>query len=366
METVLHQLLQEVNTKNRHDVVDTYYRILCTSPKEIPKIDSFYRLPLKNILEIVSKFDFYEMDQKEVLNIVLDIIKNTIDNHSNEEETLFLLNRIPIDIIEPSYDDCIQILSCFTNCVTCARLALQVTFPDIDYDLQIQERDIEIRKNVKEINDLKKQIANMSPSETQKPEKATADIFSACKHGNLESVRYLIENEGYSPLKKNSDGSTLLHIAVSSNRLDIIKYLIEVQKVDPNIHGFFGYTPLHIAAYCNFLDAVKYLIEKAGADKNAINQSGNMPIHNAATDGRLEIVKYLVEKAHVDINSKGNYQMTPLHCASYKGHINVVKYLVSKGADKHALTTQNKTPADVACDWCTDKSKADTIRQILK
>ena len=112
----------------------------------------------------------------------------------------------------------------------------------------------------------------------------------------------------------------MLHDAAESGNLDLVKYLVEEKNLDVKAKSESGYTVLHSAAWNGNLEMVKYLI-KNGADVNAKSESGRTVLHSAAS-GNLDLVKYLVEEKKLDVNAKeevygakSKYSRTPANVA---------------------------------------------------
>ena len=81
------------------------------------KEKQFFSLPLNNILNIVSKTNLSEQeDQEDPISLIKTIITQTIENHSEEKETLLLLSSIKTNDIELTLEQCVDILSLFTQC----------------------------------------------------------------------------------------------------------------------------------------------------------------------------------------------------------------------------------------------------------
>ncbi|KAL5483958.1 hypothetical protein EMCRGX_G020379 [Ephydatia muelleri] len=109
--------------------------------------------------------------------------------------------------------------------------------------------------------------------------------------------KYLIEKKGYDQMRKNEQGNTPLHMAAIGGNLDIMKYLIEERKCCPESLGQWGRIPLHHASEDDKnLVMVKYLVEKHGCDPCRKDEQGNAPLHLAAMTGSLNILRYFVEK----------------------------------------------------------------------
>ncbi len=148
-------------------------------------------------------------------------------------------------------------------------------------------------------------------------------IYKSCGDGNLDMVKYLVEEQG---LDIHMENERILYIACCNNNLDIVKYLVK--------HGAKIYKkrkPI-ICDVCksNNLDVLKYLVEER---KYSIHMGNDLPLRNACKYGyyNLDVVKYLVEHgADIHVNNE-----EPLHNACYKNDLDIVKYLVENGADIH-------------------------------
>ena len=51
-------------------------------------------------------------------------------------------------------------------------------------------------------------------------------IHYAAKGGQIETLKYFIEEKGYDPISQGRDGWTTLHIAAQFNQLEVVEYLI--------------------------------------------------------------------------------------------------------------------------------------------
>ncbi len=123
---------------------------------------------------------------------------------------------------------------------------------------------------------------------------------------SLEMTKYLME-VGSQEISKG------LHSAASKGNLDIIKYLVE-NNADIEIKNKTGQTPLIIASMNNQLDILDYLLERK-ADTETKDNDMMTALHWASKEGHLEIVKHLIEKgANIDETESNGF--TTLHLAS--------------------------------------------------
>lgn len=125
-----------------------------------------------------------------------------------------------------------------------------------------------------------------------------SDIFTACKRGDLDDVKQIIEKNPGTVGEKDAKGMTPLHWASHYARLDVMKYLIDHK-----------------------------------ADVNALNENGESPIFNAILSGKTEGVKLLID-SNADINIRNKTGKTPLGFARFykKKEADIIQLLKMKRA----------------------------------
>ena len=117
VEQVVEKLKNEINERNRKDIIDNLEEMLSENVKEISKNENFFQLPLKNIFSVISKINFNSIGESDDrYEILQNIIKNTINSHYEEKETLLILQNVDISQLSLSYEKIISILGLFTNC----------------------------------------------------------------------------------------------------------------------------------------------------------------------------------------------------------------------------------------------------------
>ena len=266
-------------------------------------------------------------EKGNILTILQNFIRNTIKAHSEEKESLMLLQNINTSDIPLSYEEVLSILGLFTNCqiLQCLYTLYKENqqLPQKDYDYELNQKDREIEKQRQKIKELESKTKIDFQHITEKPKDFESDIFKACKEGKLASVQWLIEKENIDKNIRDKFHNTPIHIASLNGHLQIVQYLIDVQNVDKEIKGFHERTPLH----------------------------------HACKNGKFPIVEYLISKgANVEESEENGW--TPLHFVSCYGKIDIIKYLISKGANKNAKNKSGKTPYD----YCHDLE----IKNLLK
>ena len=325
MLTIIKKISNEINEKNRPDVIETFKEVLVDGFELTAQEKTFYSLPLELIFDVISKVDFssFECDA----SLLKTIVKNTVSSYPNIKETLYLLHFIKANCIPLTLNDCVGVLSLFDNSELCIRLGElydEIDSPslEVDYDIKLKEKEEEIKSlqflvnNLKEPNEKHK---DGSPNDLnpKKPEDFERNIFIAAKGGKLSSIQYLIEKEDVNINKK----------AVNNYDKQLIKK---------------GDSVLHIACFNNHLPIVEYLIKK-GAEIDIKDSNGKTPLHIACEKGYLPIVEYLLDKDS-DIEAKDNEETTPLHFACRFGHLQAVQCLIEKGADIEAKDCIQQSP----------------------
>lgn len=141
--------------------------------------------------------------------------------------------------------------------------------------------------------------------------------------------RWLFGKGDISVHSRDGAGDTLLHHACRYGDLESARILIDA-GADVNATGEHGATPLHMAAKNGTSpELVRYLLEK-GAFIEARDANNDRPIH-LAIPLKDSVVQLLVD-AGVDVNAKGALGMTALHIAAAEGSELTVGLLLENGA----------------------------------
>ena len=123
-------------------------------------------------------------------------------------------------------------------------------------------------------------------------------LHLACQNGKMDTVKYLIEEKKSKIEGKCKLGRTLLHYACKGQNLDVIKYLVEEKGLSPKVSDKEGMTPLHLSGGIANLDIVTFLIEHENDDTFLFKKDnkGRSLLHHVCRSGRLEVLRYLIEE----------------------------------------------------------------------
>ncbi len=183
-------------------------------------------------------------------------------------------------------------------------------------------------------------------------------IHLACRVGNPDMVRMLLEKGVDVNLRGGVNEITPLHVAVAENHVDVVVCLLE-RGADVNARDRRLNAPLHSAKSCE----IAQTLIAHGADVNAQNDFGETPIF-AQRDPK--IIELLLENG-AQVNVACNSGETPLHralqSAAYPYRFGamadsdhaiavvgqIVALLVAHGADVNAAARKGATPLHYAC-----------------
>ncbi|KAH0173560.1 hypothetical protein KCU67_g1212, partial [Aureobasidium melanogenum] len=170
-------------------------------------------------------------------------------------------------------------------------------------------------------------------------------LFLATEHGDLETVRVLLE---YGPIgsvrMRGLNGATLLHRAAWRNYADLVELLLD-KAADPNAQDDLGQTPWSQNFRLEFKDVLQALL-RGGANPNERDPEGRSTLYFAAAGGHLANVKLNLE-CGVDPSMKTACGWTPLHWAASNGHFHCVQALLDAGAEPSTVSDQSVTPLDM-------------------
>jgi len=147
----------------------------------------------------------------------------------------------------------------------------------------------------------------------------------------------------------DSDGRTVLHLAVrSSSRPEIMSCLIDAGADAEALDGY-GRTVLHLAVRSSSRPEIVSCLIDAGADVEALDKHGRTVLHLAVRmNSRSEIVSCLID-AGADVEALDDQGRTVLHLAvGINSCPDIVICLIDAGADIKALDSDGRTVLQIA------------------
>lgn len=166
-------------------------------------------------------------------------------------------------------------------------------------------------------------------------------LICAVNVGNVENVRYLLDQGADINFIYEKISRAAIHEAVYVKKPEVVKVLIE-KGANINLksakHGY----PLHMAIENNS-DTILGLLLKAGVNVDVANRLNRPPMASACYLNKLGAVKLLLEHGcSINFFSAEGYNL--LHYAIIPGSFEVAEYLISINSN---IQMQNGTPSYV-------------------
>ena len=173
-----------------------------------------------------------------------------------------------------------------------------------------------------------------------------------CQYGTLEYMKQLVEEKEVDPNQQNNK-AVLVHTACKHGNLKILEYLIRDMKFKMS----YGNTALHHACGASQLQVVRFLIESNLCEITAENLSGETPVHAACAAPQPSLAVIELVSENCDPNCKTKKGDTPLHMACKGGSVELVKYLKVRGSDPNIANNDHKLPLHHACEHSLEMVK---------
>ena len=118
--------------------------------------------------------------------------------------------------------------------------------------------------------------------------------MKAVKYGRCETVKSLISDYGCDISIKDSNGYSLLHIAIVEGHMEMFEMFVSEFGMSPIVIDGDGNTPLMLVMKKEKNELVLALLEKYSCGSNTKDNEGNSPLHVACMKGNLAIFQALV------------------------------------------------------------------------
>ena len=183
----------------------------------------------------------------------------------------------------------------------------------------------------------------------------------ACVSGNLELVRYLVDEVKVDSRSTNNKMQNALHVAVAYGRSNLVDFLLISCRLDPRESDALMKTPTLTAAEngddqmlrrlreadvpfdhktitratkSGSISCIRYLLEECNMDAHIRDPEGKSLLMLAAESGHLKLVTYLAEQHQLSLSAVSSQRRNVLHYATDRGHVDVAQYLISKSREQ--------------------------------
>ncbi|ORY74648.1 ankyrin, partial [Neocallimastix californiae] len=172
-------------------------------------------------------------------------------------------------------------------------------------------------------------------------------LITAFSTNNMSIFKYLLEH-GANCNIKNSNGSSLLSLAVHKGKYDAIKLMLNQQQFINNINANSS-TSTSTTITQNALDIVMLLAEYGinhNIDMNGINGNGDTPLTLAYRLKYRTVFRYLL--CYLDINQKDRQGNNVLYYAIDSEDIETIQYLIRNKVDVNSKNIYGVSCLDFA------------------
>jgi ankyrin repeat protein len=161
---------------------------------------------------------------------------------------------------------------------------------ELTEEQKIEQRD---KNNKIALEDLKEELKNKAFEINSQLKDGRTPLFFSAANGNIDAVKFLVENGANLEIAEYDMGNTPLMAAISINHMEMCLYLI---SKGANIHAKNknGDTPIHFATILGNYSMLK-LLHRLGCDINEKNNEGNSCILYAVGNNFIECFKYLID-----------------------------------------------------------------------
>ncbi|XP_038079141.1 espin-like [Patiria miniata] len=173
-------------------------------------------------------------------------------------------------------------------------------------------------------------------------------LHLAARSGNLDLVRFLVEEAGHSTIATAQNGALPSHDSAAAGHQSCLDYLLRWGCPD-QARDHSGATVLHLSARFGHLNVLRYLVEVRGLSIRDKDKKGVSVLHYASAKGDLSCLMYILTTVPDMVNERTESGATPAYFAVQNGHLSCLQHLVTAaGANVHLRANDGMQPIHAA------------------
>ena len=195
------------------------------------------------------------------------------------------------------------------------------------------------------------------------PEESKA-LHIASYNGDIDIIKYLIEDAHFDPDVKDAINRVPLHYASSNGKAEVVEYLTKYQNCDPCFEDSLKMNSLHFAIEKGHLHVLRYLVELGNFQDKQGSQSDLLV--TSVKNNQIQVLNYFIEEKKWDPEQYHDDNMNPLHVASLRGYLEIVQYLIEKCHCDPNAKTRGDYPPTTALGLACMKGHIETVKHLVE
>ena len=157
-------------------------------------------------------------------------------------------------------------------------------------------------------------------------ENNSTPLHTACWHGLIVEVEWLLKAVGYKVLKRGLHGWSPLHAATYGGHHHIVSLLLA--EGSPATLDDDNVIPLHVACFKGHKEILAFFIKEKQVSPHISDAFDDTLVHYAASGGQLEVIKFLVDECGCSLTAENSYGANPFILSCLQPNVSVIEYIL--------------------------------------